>query len=184
MIAPNETNRLRPAEGAQPAEAHVPHAGLDPDAFRSVLGRFASGVTVVTTVDAQGRDHGMTVSAFCSLSLDPPQVLVCIDRAATMHDLLADGTPLTINVLSAGQEALSRRFASGDPPNRFDGLGYTRGQTGVPILDDVLAWLECRVAARHEEGDHTVIVGRVETAGARQERPLLYYRGGYAQLER
>jgi flavin reductase (DIM6/NTAB) family NADH-FMN oxidoreductase RutF len=157
---------------------------MDPDTFRAVLGRFASGVTVVTTTDGERQDHGMTVSAFCSLSLAPPLVLVCIDRAASMHGLLQPEVAFAVNILSAGQEAISRRFSTGDPPNRFDGLGYTRGQTGVPLLDDVLAWLECRVAARHEEGDHTVVVGRVETAGARQDRPLLYYRGGYATLER
>ena len=157
---------------------------LDPDSFRSVLGRFASGVTVVTTTDDAGRDHGMTVSAFCSLSLEPALVLVCIDRTASMHDLLQPEQPFAVNVLSAGQEALSRRFASGDPPNRFDGLGYHRGLTGVPLLQDVLAWLEARVERRHTEGDHTIVVGRVETAAAHQERPLLYYRGGYATLER
>ena len=157
---------------------------MDPDTFRAVLGRFASGVTVDTTTDAERQDHGMTVSAFCSLSLAPPLVLVCIDRAASMHGLLQPDVAFAVNILSAGQEAISRRFSTGDPPNRFDGLGYARGQTGVPLLDDVLAWLECRVAGRHEEGDHTVIVGRVENAGARQERPLLYYRGGYATLER
>ena len=157
---------------------------MDPDTFRAVLGRFASGVTVVTTTDAERQDHGMTVSAFCSLSLAPPLVLVCIDRAASMHGLLQPDVAFAVNILSAGQEAISRRFSTGDPPNRFDGLGYARGQTGVPLLDDVLAWLECRVAGRHEEGDHTVVIGRVETAGARQDRPLLYYRGGYATLER
>jgi len=157
---------------------------LDPDTFRAVLGRFASGVTVVTATDDAGNDHGMTVSAFCSLSLEPPLVLVCIDRAASMHDLLQPDSAFAVNVLSAGQEALSRRFASGDPPNRFDGLGYHRGLTGVPLLEDVLAWLEARVDARVPQGDHTIVVGRVETAAARQDRPLLYYRGGYAQLER
>ena len=157
---------------------------LDPDGFRAVLGRFASGVTVVTMAGPDGRDHGMTVSAFCSLSLDPPLVLVCIDRASSMHDQLAVDTPFAVNVLSAGQEAISRRFATGDPPNRFDGLGYQRGMTGAPILDDVLAWLEARVSAMHVEGDHTIVVGHVEAAATRNERPLLYYRGGYAQLER
>jgi len=157
---------------------------LDPDSYRAVLGRFASGVTVVTTVDEGGRDHGMTVSAFCSLSLEPPLVLVCIDQQASMHDMLQPERPFAVNVLSAGQEALSRRFASGDPPNRFDGLGYRRGLTGVPLLEDVLAWLEARVDTRIPQGDHTIIVGRVESAATRQERPLLYYRGGYAQLER
>lgn len=158
---------------------------LDPDAFRAVMGRFATGVTIVTAHDADGQDHGMTVSAFCSVSLDPPLVLACVDRAASMHDLLQPGHPFAINVLSVGQEALSRRFASGDPPQRFEGLGYRRGQSGAPILHDVLAWLEGRVTARHEQGDHTIVVGEVELAGAApEERPLLYYRGGYAELER
>ncbi len=161
-----------------------PSMALDPDSFRAVLGRFATGVTVVTSCDDGGLAHGMTATAFCSVSLEPPLVLVCIDRTASMHDLLQRDHPFAVNVLSAGQEALSRRFASGDPPNRFDGLGYHGGQTGVPILDDVVAWLEARVTARHEAGDHTIVVGRVELAETRHERPLLYYRGGYAQLER
>jgi flavin reductase (DIM6/NTAB) family NADH-FMN oxidoreductase RutF len=101
-----------------------------------------------------------------------------------MHDGLPVGAPLVVNILSAGQEALSRRFASGDPPNRFDGLGYSRGAVGAAVLDDVLAWLECRVHARHPGGDHTIVVAQVEAAGTRQERPLLYYRSGYATLER
>jgi flavin reductase (DIM6/NTAB) family NADH-FMN oxidoreductase RutF len=156
---------------------------LDPDSFRSVLGRFATGVTVVTLCDERGRDHGMTVSAFCSLSLMPPLVLVCVDHRASMHALLTIGRAIAVNILAAGQEALSRRF-SGHDPNRFDGIGYTRGLTGAALLDDVLAWLECKVIALHEGGDHTIVVAEVDTATARAERPLLYYRGGYAQLER
>ena len=156
---------------------------LDPDAFRSVLGRFASGVTIVTASDAEGRDHGMTVSAFCSVSLEPPLVLVCIDHMASMFPVLTTATAFAVNVLSHGQEALSRRFAA-DEPNRFDGVGYSRGQGGCALLDDVLAHLECAVHGRLEAGDHTIVLGQVETADARTERPLLYYRGGYAQLER
>ena len=156
---------------------------LDPDTFRAVLGRFASGVTVVTTRDDAGRDHGMTVSAFCSLSLEPPLVLVCVDHAASMHPLLMVGAQLAINILAAGQEALSRRF-SGKDADRFDGIGYSRGLTGAALLDDVLAALECRIARTHEGGDHTIVIAEVESASARAERPLLYYRGGYAQLER
>src|SRR5829696_179711 len=83
-------------------------AALDPDQFRSILGRFASGVTVVTAVDAGGRDHGMTVSAFCSVSLAPPLVLVCIDRDASMHELLHETTHFAVNILSSRQESLSR----------------------------------------------------------------------------
>jgi flavin reductase (DIM6/NTAB) family NADH-FMN oxidoreductase RutF len=157
---------------------------LDPDSFRSVLGRFASGVTVVTARDAAGRDHGMTVSAFSSLSLSPPLVLICIEHGASMHEVLGAATHLAVNILSAGQEALSRRFSSPDAHLRFDGIGYTRGQTGAALLDEALAYLECRLVDRHAAGDHTVFICEVEAALARAERPLLYYRGGYAQLER
>lgn len=187
MIAPTDPPR-RPSAATPDAEADAaratPRGALDPDAFRSVLGRFASGVTVLTTVDEAGRDHGMTASAFCSLSLEPPLVLVCVDESATMHQLLVEGAPLVINILSAQQEALSRRFASGDPPHRFAGVGFARSPRGAAVLDDVLAWLECRVVARHPGGDHTIVVAHVEDAGTRQARPLLYYRSGYATLER
>jgi flavin reductase (DIM6/NTAB) family NADH-FMN oxidoreductase RutF len=156
---------------------------IDPDAFRSVLGRFACGVTVVTTRDAHGRDHGMTVSAFCSLSLVPPLVLACIDHAASVFPVLSQASHFAVNILSAGQEALARRFA-GQDPNRFEGVGFTRGQTGPALLDDALAYIECRRVAEHSEGDHTIFVGQVEAASTRPLSPLLYYRGGYAQLER
>lgn len=159
-----------------------------PDDFRATLGRFATGVTVVTAT-AGGRDLGMTLSAFASLSLEPPLVLVCVDRAATLHDVLAEGAVFGVNVLAAGQEALSRRFASGDPADRFAGVGYARGALGAPLLEGALAWLECTVAARHAGGDHTVVVGAVAETGVREGAgreggPLLYYRGGYASLER
>ncbi len=157
---------------------------LDSDLFRSVLGRFASGVTVVTTRDAEGRDHGMTVSAFASLSLVPPQILVCIDREASVHAMLTSAEWMVVNILSAAQEPLSRRFSHLEAMARFDGIGFTRATHGAPILDDVLAHLECRIVQRLESGDHTILIGEVEGADARDERPLLYYRGGYAQLER
>ena len=125
----------------------------------------------------------MTVSAFCSVSLDPPLVLVSIGHDASMHDLIMDVDTLGISVLSTAQEALSRRFA--DPESdRFDGIGYVRGESGVALLDDALVHLECSIAARHEAGDHTLVVCAVDRAEANDGRPLLYYRGGYAQLER
>lgn len=157
---------------------------LDSDHFRSVLGRFASGVTVVTTRDAAGRDHGMTVSAFSSLSLTPPLILVCIDRRASVYGALAAAEWIVVNILSAQQEAYSRRFSHLDAEARFEGVGFTRAPSGAPILDEVLAYLDCRVVERHEGGDHTILVAEVDGADAREERPLLYYRGGYAQLER
>jgi 3-hydroxy-9,10-secoandrosta-1,3,5(10)-triene-9,17-dione monooxygenase reductase component len=156
---------------------------LDPDAFRSVMGRFASGVTVVTALDAERRDHGMTVSAFASLSLVPPLVLACIDHEASVHQVLTRAPYFAVSILAAHQEEIARRFseAGGD---RFDGVGYTRGTTGAALIEDALAHLECRTVQRTEGGDHTIIVGEVEAARALSGTPLLYYRGGYTQLER
>jgi len=156
---------------------------IDHDAFRAVLGRFTTGVTVVTAIGPDGQDQGMTVSAFCSLSLTPPLVLICIDHTASMYGSLKVASHFVVNILCEDQEALARRF-SGTDPNRFDGVGYTRGQTGLAVLDDVLGSVECRVTATQEGGDHDVFFGEVEFAGASDGKPLLYYRGGYAQLER
>jgi len=156
---------------------------IDADTFRSVLGRFASGVTIVTACDAQGVDHGMTVSAFCSLSLDPPMVLFCVDHAASMYETLLGHPRCAVSILSSNQEAYSRRFADQDN-ERFDGIAYSRGESGVVLLDNALAHLECRLVAHHEGGDHTVFIAQVDRAEPRHGRPLLYYRGGYAQLER
>ena len=156
---------------------------ISPDEFRATLGRFATGVTILTTRDEGGRDHGMTVSAFCSVSLTPPLVLACIDRGADMYEIIRGATHFGVSVLAEGQEALSRRFAEIDS-GRFDGIGYSRGESGVILLDDALAHLECRVVSRHEAGDHSIHIGEVLAVRYEQDRPLLYYRGGYAQLER
>ena len=156
---------------------------IDPDTFRSVLGRFASGITIITAREPDGGDLGMTVSAFCSLSLDPPMVLVCVDHAATMHDLLTKHPPFGVSILSSNQEAYSRRFA--DPESdRFDGIAYERGESGVVLLSDARAHLECHVTAHHDAGDHTVFFGAVDRAVPLQGHPLLYYRGGYSLMER
>jgi flavin reductase (DIM6/NTAB) family NADH-FMN oxidoreductase RutF len=158
---------------------------MDSDTFRSVLGRFASGVTILTARDTTGADHGMTVSAFCSLSLEPPLVLFCVDHAASMHGLLVSDPPPVcgISILSSDQEAWSRRFAD-ETEQRFDGIAYSRGEHGVVLLDDALAHLECTILQRIEAGDHTVFIAQLEHATALYGHPLLYYRGGYAQVER
>jgi flavin reductase (DIM6/NTAB) family NADH-FMN oxidoreductase RutF len=157
---------------------------LDRDAFRSVLGRFASGITVVTTCTDDGRDHGMTVSAFCSVSLTPPLVSICVAREAEMYAALKQSSHFTVNILSERQEALSRRFADFDAAQRFEGVGFHRGKFGAPVLHDILAYVECRIEQQHDAGDHAIVIGEVEHAAARDDRPLLYYRGGYARLER
>ena len=156
---------------------------IDKDLFRAVLGRFASGVTIITTVDSAGHDQGMTVSAFSSLSLDPPLVLVCIDHGASLWPTLQQSDRFGVNILASTQEALSRRFSSKEG-DRFDGVGFTRGATGVALLDDTLASVECSVTTRITQGDHTILVGHVESGAARDLQPMLYYRGGYASLTR
>jgi 4-nitrophenol 2-monooxygenase / 4-nitrocatechol 4-monooxygenase, reductase component len=156
---------------------------IDPDEFRSVLGRFATGVTIVTARDASAVDHGLTVNSFTSLSLAPPLVLVCIDHEASLHPAMTACSHFAVNILSAKQEALARRFAAPEE-DRFEGVGFTRGVCGAPILDDVLAFLECRGTRSVPGGDHTIFIGEVERAETRSAGPLLYYRGGYAQIER
>lgn len=156
---------------------------VDEYRFRSVLSRFASGVTIVTAVDAAGADHGITVSAFSSLSLDPPLILVCIDRASVMHGILQSSNAFAVNVLAESQEELARKFA--DPDNdRFEGTSFTRGGHGSAMLTGTAAQLECAIVSRFESGDHTIFVGSVVAAESSDEPPLLYYRGGYAALGR
>ena len=155
---------------------------LDQDSFRAVLGRFASGVTIVTVRGANGRDYGMTVSAFSSVSLEPPLVMVCIGEDSSLKPHIAEATHYGVSILSSTQEPLSRRFA--DHGERFDGVGFARGESGVALIDGALAHVECRIIARHRTGDHTIVVGEIEAGRVSDERPLLYYRGGYAQLER
>jgi flavin reductase (DIM6/NTAB) family NADH-FMN oxidoreductase RutF len=157
---------------------------VDSDAFRSALGRFASGVTVITACDTSGGDHGMTASAFCSLSLEPPLILVCIEKIATMHDAIVACSHFAVNVLTQKQEQTARRFAEVEG-DRFEGVGFSRGVHSLPLIDDTLAVLECRRTTTYAGGDHTIVVGEVESAVWRDdERPLLYYRGGYAGIER
>jgi len=147
------------------------------------MGRFASGVTVVTATDEAGSAYGMTVSAFASVSLQPPLELMCIDHTASLHDTLANAPYFAVNILASTQEAIARRFAD-TGAQRFEGIGYRNGENGVPILNDVLAFVECKRVSSVETGDHTVIIGETVAASMRDARPLLYYRGGFAQLER
>lgn len=156
---------------------------LDKDAFRAALGRFASGITVVTSLDAAGRDVGMTISAFCSVSLTPPLVLVSVAKNASMYQALAHAEHFAVNILADAQEPLSRRFSAKEA-DRFDGIGFTRGRTGVALLDDVLAWIECRRVSMTDAGDHTLVIGETLAMQTSDARPLLYYRGGYATLGR
>jgi flavin reductase ActVB len=154
---------------------------ISPELFRNVLGRFASGVTVITAVDGDGAPQGMTVSAFSSVSLEPPLVLVCIADDATMAPVMAQASAFGVHILGSTHEALSRRFAS-QAADRFTDVAHTVGALGAPQLTEALAWLQCRIVARHPAGDHMIVVGQVEAAGTEDGSPLLYFRGRYATL--
>jgi flavin reductase (DIM6/NTAB) family NADH-FMN oxidoreductase RutF len=153
----------------------------DPAAFRAALSRFASGVTILTMRDADGVDHGMTATAFSSVSLDPPLILACINHAASMFEPLQHAQRFAVNILSDAQQQVSRAFAAQDT-DRFGGFLFERGIGDVPILVGAHAHLECRVHARHEAGDHTIIVGEVEACAAGDGGPLVYYRGTYGRF--
>ena len=152
------------------------------DLFRQVAGSFASGVTVITTGHG-GNYHGMTASSFSSLSLDPPLILVCFDlTAATLAAVDANGA-FVVNILGSQQEQISRQFASRGQ-HSLDDVAFDLGELEIPIIRDSLAHFECRVARRHLEGDHVILVGEVIAGGVDVgDDPLLYYRGSYRKLE-
>jgi len=153
---------------------------IDPQTQRRILGRFATGVTVVTT-RGEGGSHGMTANAVASLSLDPPLVLVAVDRGAQMHAQLTACRCFAVNVLSEEQEQLSRRFATRGP-KEFADLNVTIGETGAPILADSLAWVDCRLTDVLSGGDHDIFVGQIVAGDARDGRPLLFFAGKYGRL--
>lgn len=154
---------------------------IGPDEFRRILGHFATGVTIVTTCDGDARPTGLTASAFASLSLDPPLVLVCVGHKAQSYPALVESGRFAVNILRAAQEELSCRFAS-TRLDKFDGVGYRLGPLRQPLIDGALAQLECKTVGMHVEGDHTIFVGRVESWSAAEGEPLLYHRGRYARL--
>ena len=152
------------------------------DEFRAALGRFASGVTVVTTKDSGGRLHGITVSAFCSVSLDPPLILVCIEKTTGSHYALEQSTSFVVNVLRREQQYISDRFAS-YIPDKFAGIEFRAGIDDLPVLEGVLANLECRLVNTHASGDHTIFVGQVEKATINDGKPLIYWHGAYIETD-
>jgi flavin reductase (DIM6/NTAB) family NADH-FMN oxidoreductase RutF len=154
---------------------------VDAHSFRRTLGQFASGVTVVTTRDAGGRVLGLTVSAFCSLSLHPPLVLVCIDHRADANAGMRESGLFAVSVLAEGQEDVSRRFASRDR-DKLVGFAFAEGRQGLPLVPGALAHVQCRVRSFHDEGDHTVCVGDVLALAAHPGRPLVYHAGAYRHL--
>jgi 3-hydroxy-9,10-secoandrosta-1,3,5(10)-triene-9,17-dione monooxygenase reductase component len=157
---------------------------VNPALFRQLLGRFATGVTVLTTRDQQGRPVGMTASSLAAVSLNPPLVSVCVDFTADMHRALSASGSFVINVLAAEQEELSRRFAELPPEERFQGVAWRETAGGLVLLQGALAHIECERYADFPLGDHTLFVGRVMGGTVGEGEPLLYYRGGYGGFTR
>jgi flavin reductase (DIM6/NTAB) family NADH-FMN oxidoreductase RutF len=149
--------------------------------FRKTLGQFATGVTIVTTRDASGRPMGLTVNAFASVSLEPPLVLVCIDDRSETHGGFEASGVFGVSVLSEEQEGWSRRFAM-PGQEKFAPADLMLGETGVALVPDALAHIECRVSATLPGGDHTIYVGEVLRLHVAPGRPLLYHGSAYAKL--
>lgn len=155
---------------------------FDPRSFRNALGCFATGITVVAT-RVGGTPIGMTVNSFTSVSLDPPLVLFCVARDSQNFDAFATADAFAFSILAEDQQEISARFARRDLQDRFTGVGFDSGVTGSPLLHGALASLDCRRERAIEMGDHSILVGRVVDLRMGKGRPLLYFRGGYAQVE-
>jgi flavin reductase (DIM6/NTAB) family NADH-FMN oxidoreductase RutF len=151
---------------------------IENNELRRIMGHFATGVTVITTISKEGVPYGLTANAFMSVSLEPPLLLISVDKKADSYPHFEQSRVFNINILRDDQEGLSRRFAvSGG--NKFEGVAYHRAANNVPILEDTLAHIECRLYAAYDGGDHTLYLGEILEAETREGRPLLFYRGGY-----
>ncbi|MGJ5819092.1 flavin reductase family protein [Paludibaculum fermentans] len=151
---------------------------LDPNLFRRACGAFATGITVATVLGRDGKPHGLTANSFSSVSLDPPLVLICVAHKAATHGPFASAHSFVINILGSNQKDLSVRFASSHP-NRFEGLDWTLGEVGAPVLSNSLAVIQCHTKRKIAAGDHTIFLGEVRHAEVREGKPLLYFAGNY-----
>jgi flavin reductase (DIM6/NTAB) family NADH-FMN oxidoreductase RutF len=152
-----------------------------PEEFRRACARYATGVTVATVEGIEGTPEGLTVNSFTSVSLEPPLVLVCIEKASNAHPHFMAARGFAVNVLAEDQIDLSRHFATftGD---RFEALEWRAGLHGAPILDGILASLECATRSRFDAGDHTIFVGQVERTATHAGTPLVYFASAYRRL--
>jgi flavin reductase (DIM6/NTAB) family NADH-FMN oxidoreductase RutF len=153
------------------------------DDFKKALQLWASGVTVVTTYSKKFGAQGMTVTAFSSVSVDPPQILVCINELADTGEGIQESQCFAVNILKSDQQDLSNQFAGGcSQQQRFENTTWQSGITGAPILNDSLLSLECKVVEKFRAGTHWIIIGEVQASICRAGEPVIYYRGTYRQL--
>jgi len=154
---------------------------IDKNELRRVMGHFATGVTVITSLRKSGELHGLTANAFTSVSLTPPLLLICVDKKAESYQCFEESGVFTVNILAADQEDVSRKFAvSGG--EKFEGVSYRAGANGAPILAGTIGYIECKVVSTYDGGDHTIYVGEIEQAETREAKPLLFFRGGYREM--
>lgn len=153
------------------------------DELRGAMGRFATGVTVVTLLDDRDVPQGFTVNSLTSVSLVPPLVLVCVDHSANILRCFSKNYAFTVNILSEEQEEISSQFAS-KAEDKFAGIAYEAGKLGPPRIQGCLGYLECRITNQYPGGDHVIFIGEVEVTelGPEGGKPLLFYAGKYARL--
>jgi 3-hydroxy-9,10-secoandrosta-1,3,5(10)-triene-9,17-dione monooxygenase reductase component len=150
--------------------------------FRSVLGHFCTGIAIITAVDG-GEPVGLTCQSFASISLDPPLVAFAPSKTSTSWPRVQRTGVFCANVLAEQQEDLCRVFATAGA-DKFRSVGWRPAASGSPILEDALAWVDCRIVTEHDAGDHSIVLGRVMDLEAMTEgKPLLFYRGGYGHFE-
>lgn len=168
-------------QGALPVRR--PDWVMDSTLFRRTCAQFATGIAIASTVDpSSGAPHGMTINSFTSVSMDPPLVLICVDRAAGLLSIFEAAGHYGLSFLTVEQKELSSRFARRGE-DRFGGVGWRRGRTGVPLIPDALAHMECKIANVVPAGDHAVLIGEVVSADIYSGSPLLYFESGYRSLE-
>jgi flavin reductase (DIM6/NTAB) family NADH-FMN oxidoreductase RutF len=151
------------------------------DQFRDACSRFATGVAIASAIDANGTPHGLTVSSFTPVSLDPPLVLMCLGHAVAPIDIFRNSRHFGLSVLRTGQQTISERFAA-PVDNRFDGIRWRRGITGVPLLDEGLAQIECAVVQRVSAGDHDIFIGQMIACSLEEGEPLVHFAREYRRL--
>jgi 3-hydroxy-9,10-secoandrosta-1,3,5(10)-triene-9,17-dione monooxygenase reductase component len=157
-------------------------ASFDQAHYRAVLGRFATGVTVVAAMH-DGKPAGLSVNSFTSVSLDPPLVAFCVAKQSSTWPHIRHAGGFTVSILAEDQEDLSRVFAA-KSPDKFRHVAWWPGPSGGPVLAGAVAWIDCTVDAEHDAGDHVIVVGRVrELDVADDGKPLIFYRGGYGRFE-
>jgi flavin reductase (DIM6/NTAB) family NADH-FMN oxidoreductase RutF len=153
------------------------------DEFKQALQQWASGITIVTTRSSRFGILGMTATSFSSVSMQPPQILVCINDSAVTIEGIKESQHFAVNILNSGQQLVSNQFASGDnPQQRFESVTWCDGVSGTPVLDDTLASIECSVAQLIQSGTHWVVIGDVLNVTYRSGEPLLYFKGAYREL--